>query len=373
MIRLETSQDNKAILLETMKRYNEACNFVAERAFSLKIANKFKLHKQVYDETRQKFGLSSQFVVRIIGKVVEAYRRDKTVLPKFKELGSIQYDQRNSRIDIDKVSIMTTQGRLKLPTRIGDYQKARFDRVKGQSDLICRKGVFYLIVVVDVPDKSEYDAIGALGIDLGIENIAVDSDREIFESKKVENTRRKYSKLRSDLQRVGSRSAKRKLKKLSGKERRFKKDTNHVISNLIISKAKGTTRAIGIEDLKYIRSRVTVGRGQRDRHSKWTFGELRNFLTYKAKREGVPLRIVDPKNTSRECPKCQYIDKRNRKTRNLFECLQCGYTNMADYVAAVNIAARAAVNQPIVASLFSTVTNQPEPVILDRPPVYDRW
>jgi len=45
-----------------------------------------------------------------------------------------------------------------------------------------------LIIVVDAPDKSEYDPIGALGIDLGIENIAVDSDKEIFESKKVENT-----------------------------------------------------------------------------------------------------------------------------------------------------------------------------------------
>jgi len=68
--------------------------------------------------------LSSQFVVRIIGKVVEAYRRDKTVLPNFKELGSIQYDQRNSKVAIDKVSIMTIQGRLKLATRIGDYQKS---------------------------------------------------------------------------------------------------------------------------------------------------------------------------------------------------------------------------------------------------------
>jgi hypothetical protein len=62
-----------------------------------------------YHETRQRFGLSSQFVVRIIGKVVEAYRRDKTILPKFKELGSIQYDQRNSKVTIDRVSIMTTQ------------------------------------------------------------------------------------------------------------------------------------------------------------------------------------------------------------------------------------------------------------------------
>jgi putative transposase len=369
MIRVETSEDDKAKLLETMKRYNEACNFVAQRAFSLKLANKYKLHREVYNETRQKFGLSSQFVVRIIGKVVEAYRRDKTVLPNFKELGSIQYDQRNSKVAIDKVSIMTIQGRLKLATRIGDYQKARFDRVKGQSDLIYRKGVFYLIVVVDVPDKSEYDAIDALGIDLGIENIAVDSDKEIFESKKVEDTRHRYSRLRSDLQHVGTKSAKRKLKRLSGKERRFKKDANHVISNHIISKAKGTTRAIAIEDLKYIRSRVTVGRAQRDRHSKWTFGELRDFLTYKAKREGVPFKVVESNNTSRQCPECLYIDKRNRKTRSIFECLKCGYIEMADYVAACNIAARAAVNQPIVAPLFSVVTNRPEPVILDRPPV----
>ena len=70
MIRLETTEDDKARLLETMKRYNEACNFVAKRAYSLKLANKYKLHKEVYHETRQRFGLSSQFVVRIIGKVV---------------------------------------------------------------------------------------------------------------------------------------------------------------------------------------------------------------------------------------------------------------------------------------------------------------
>ncbi|MGC2426953.1 MAG: transposase [Nitrososphaeraceae archaeon] len=123
---------------------------------------------------------------------------------------------------------MTLQGRLKLPTRIGEYQKARFDRVRGQRDIIYRNGVFYLIVVVDAPEKSEeYDPVGALGVDLGIKNIAVDSDRQIFESKKVEKARQHYNKQRSVLQKVGTKSAKRKLKKISGKERRFKKDTNH--------------------------------------------------------------------------------------------------------------------------------------------------
>ena len=77
------------------------------------------------------------------------------------------------------------------------------------------------------------------------------------------------------------------------------------------------------------------------------------FLTYKAKSEGVPLRVIDPKNTSRECPKCQYVDKKNRN-KNQFECLQCGYKDMADYVAAINIVARAAVKQPIVVDLRLT-------------------
>lgn len=64
------------------------------------------------------------------------------------------------------------------------------------------------------------------------------------------------------------------------------------------------------------------------------------------------MKVVNPKDTSRQCPSCQYIDKKNRKTRNDFECLQCGYKGMADYIAALNIRNTAAVNQPIVAPVF---------------------
>ncbi|MGC1929695.1 MAG: hypothetical protein WA667_12020 [Candidatus Nitrosopolaris sp.] len=68
------------------------------------------------------------------------------------------------------------QGWLKLATRVGDYQRQRWHRgkIKGQSDLVYKNGVFYLIVVQDVPEKKEYDPVDVLGIDLGIESIAVD-------------------------------------------------------------------------------------------------------------------------------------------------------------------------------------------------------
>ena len=85
-IRLETTEEDKITLLETMRKYNEACNFVAEQAFFLKLTNKYKLHKEVYREVREKFDLSSQFAVRIIGKVVEAYKRDKTTKPNLENL-----------------------------------------------------------------------------------------------------------------------------------------------------------------------------------------------------------------------------------------------------------------------------------------------
>jgi putative transposase len=89
--------------------------------------------------------------------------------------------------------------------------------------------------------------------------------------------RKRYARLGSRLQHVGTKSANRKLRKLSGKERRFKKDVNHVISKNIVEKAKGTTRGIGLEDLKNIHSRVTVKirHSQRDRHHhRWSFDEL---------------------------------------------------------------------------------------------------
>ncbi|MGC8674129.1 MAG: RNA-guided endonuclease InsQ/TnpB family protein [Thermoprotei archaeon] len=185
-------------------------------------------------------------------------------------------------------------------------------------------------------------------------NIATDSTGRNWSSEKVEEARKRYEHLRSVLQSVGTKSAKRHLKKLSGRERRFKRDVNHCISKALVGYATGTSSAIALEDLKGIRKRITVRRGQRSRHSKWAFSELRRFIEYKAKLQGVPVIVVDLKNTSRECLSCHYTDKGNRPTRDIFRCLKCGYTAPADYVGALNIRARAAVSQPIVAPAFGS-------------------
>src|SRR5207248_10244537 len=156
--------------------------------------------------------------------------------------------------------------------------------------------------------------------------------------------------LRQRLQKRGTKSAKRHLKKLSGKEARFKKHTNHVISKRIVHKAKTNRQGIAIEELRHIRTRTEarLRHSQRSRHSSWSFAQLRFFLQYKAALAGIPLHTVDPRNTSRTCSVCGHCEKANRKSQASFRCVQCGHTENADRNAAKNIA-RAAVMQPLVA------------------------
>lgn len=348
MVRLETREE-KFTLLETMERFNLACNYAASKGA---YTSKYELQKVVYRELREKYGLGAQMSIRVISKVVEAYKRDVSKVPEFRQRGSIQYDQRNlSWKGLDRVSISTIKGRMILKTRIGDYQKQHLHSkvVRGQADLIYRNDSFYLAVVVDAPEKTPYEPKDILGVDLGIVNIATDSTGEHFSGKKVDETRERYASLRARLQAKGTKSAKRHLKRLSGRERRFKRDVNHTVSKTLVGKAERTESLIALENLSGIRGRARVGHNQRERHSKWAFRQLRSFIEYKAKIEGVPVQVVNARNTSKTCPRCETIDSRNRPERNLFRCVRCGFSQEADYVAALNIAKRAVFNQPIVA------------------------
>ncbi|HBY95214.1 MAG: transposase [Ardenticatenaceae bacterium] len=351
MVKLAPTTEQHALLLATMERFNEACNWIADVAFEHHTASKYKLQKMIYHDVRERFGLSAQMTVRAISKVTEAYKRDKRIRPTFDLHGAMIYDERIlSWKGIDRVSLLTLEGREIIPVIMGGYQSDRIAAYgkRGQADLIYRAGTFYLAVVVDIPEPPPSQASGVLGVDLGIANLATDSDGETYGGEQVDATRRHYERMRSGLQRVGTKSSRRKLKRIKRRERRFKKNTNHLISKHLVAKASDTGRALAIEDLGGIRERTTVRKAQRSRHAKWAFGELRQFLTYKAVLAGVRLHLVDPRNTSRTCPVCGHCDKRNRPDQATFRCASCGYAGHADVVAAVNIAARAAVSQPMV-------------------------
>jgi IS605 OrfB family transposase len=236
---------------------------------------------------------------------------------------------------------------------MGDYQQARMDRIRGQSDLILNKGVFYLGVVVNVQEVPAYDPVDVLGVDLGVKNIAVDSDGEIHSSKQLRDIRNRSDSLKARLQSAGTKSAKRHLRKLSGKMAGFTRDVNHKISKKLVTKAKDTSSLISLEDIVGIRKRITVSRSQRRDIYSWSFDQLRRFVIYKAAIAGVPLVLINPAYTSQECPICHCISKSNRPTRDDFCCTCCGFSGPADSIAATNIAARVAVNLPIVSRFFA--------------------
>ena len=345
LLKLTPTEEQHQALLETMHAFNAGANYVAEVAFSEKSANKFALQKLVYGELRSTYNLPAQLAIRAISKASEAYKRDKSIQPTFRPEGAIVYDQRVMAFKgLNAVSLTTLSGRVLVPFRVGGYQEARMNRIKGQADLLYRNGVFYLAVTLDMPEPTPDTVDGALGVDLGIINLATDSEGESFSGGAVENNRKRHHALRQRLQKRGTKSAKRHLKNLSGQEARFKRNTNHVISKRIVQKAKANGQGIAIEDLRHIRTRTEarLRKSQRSRHSSWSFWQLRFFLSYKAALAGVPLHTVDPRNTSRACSGCGHCAKENRKSQASFVCQACGTVMNADHNAAINIS-RAAV------------------------------
>jgi IS605 OrfB family transposase len=367
LVKLAPEPKQQAALLRTLEAFNAACNAIAEVAFEHRITNKLRLQPLVYYEVRERFGLSSQMVIRAIAKVSEAFKRDRKVKPSFRLHGAMTYDQRICSFPTpDRVSLLTQDGRVVVPFRFGTYAEGMLHRTRGQCDLLyrMRSNTFFLAITVDAPESPPDEASDYLGVDLGVITLDATSDGEFLNHSTgpthahINQVRARYSRFRQKLQKKGTKAAKRLLRKRSGREKRFARDINHCISKALISTAKGTGRGIALEDLTHIRSRTTVRKRQRKVLHSWAFFQLRAFIAYKAGLAGVPVVYVDPAYTSQTCSRCKHRERANRKSQSKFLCQnpRCGFSAHADLNAAANICARgrAAVIQPYVDPLVAT-------------------
>jgi len=366
-VTVDTAAD--AALRTTQSAFNQAASYCATVAWAQNITNKNKLHHIVYGPTRVNFGLGAQLACCTRDKAAEAVRavraaperRDRTTgdvtpktCPAFRDDGSIRYDANSYSLkSLDRVSFNTLTGRVVGQLVLGDYQRTHLYDMTweiGGAELIRRANVWYVCVTQTKTDPTPNEPTGWLGVDLGIVTLATDSDGETYSGTQIDRKRRWYAARRAALQKVGTKSAKRHLKRLAGRQRRFQNDTNHGIRKQLVDRAKRTARGIALEDLKGIRERVRVrGTEQRARHSNWAFGQLRQFVSYKAQRAGVRVSVVDPRYTSQRCSVCGHTERANRRTQADFWCVVCGHASGADYNAAINIE-RAAVKQPMVST-----------------------
>lgn len=361
-IGLTVNPENALLLEQTMQAFNTAATYCSQKAVATKATVSNAIQRLFYKDLRERFGLSAQHACLCCKEVASKFTSKNKTCSAFRVFASIPFDARTFTLskDMSVVSLTTLAGRIKLNTRIGSRQAEQLSSaVKiGEARLI-RSGSqsFSLRISCFVPAGQETSPTDWIGVDLGLVNLATDSDGNRYSGAKIECVRTERAKTRSRLQQAAQakiardqrpKNIRRKLARLAGKEARYMKDVNHCISKKLVAGAQGTGRGIALEDLTGIRDRNRLGKQTRTRVNKWAFAQFRSFVVYKALLAGVEVVFVDPRNTSRECSKCGNIDKCNRKTQAEFRCLACGHKAHADKNAADVIRKRAVVNRPRV-------------------------
>lgn len=339
--KLQVNSEQSSVLFETLNRFASACNDILQVSIENKTTNKVRLQHLCYYQIKEQYGLVANLVIRAIARVAEASKKKrKGKKPRIFKPTSMNLDARTfSFIEKrEQVSISTIGGRLKLNLLIGNFQRGLLVDQKPTSATLhynrCTKE-FYINFAVNREVPFPPNNGKAIGVDRGIYNLATTSNGLKFSGRQAMHMRKHYSKLRQSLQKKGTKGAKRLLKRLSGKEQRVMRDINHRISKVIVQNCN-PGNVIVMEDLKYIRDRIRVARKQRQIQHSWAFGQLGDFVEYKANEKGVVVAYVDPRHTSQRCPICGHISKNNRH-KHLFRCKSCGYTANADINAAVNI------------------------------------
>jgi IS605 OrfB family transposase len=360
-IRLHPDEKTISVLTQTIEQYTWSFNAVCTVGWDSDTSSGVQLHKATYYDHRTLTLLPSQLVCSARVKATEALKSTKVLIRKKKAVSCptskrcpIRYDARSYTVwfERNEVSILAIGGRIRLPFELAEYYRQYLDWKNTSADLIRdRFGRWWLHVVMETDAPNVTPTERTVGVDLGIVSPATDSYGNFYGEKHWKQVEDRTFELRRRLQSKGTKSAKRHLKKLSGRQKRFRRDCDHVLSKrLVQSVGKGAT--IAFEDLTNIRGRAKVKKSQRRRLHGWSFAQFQSFVAYKAEASCIRIGFVDPRFTSQKCSCCGHIERGNRPTQKDFKCKSCSFEALADHNAAINIREdylklRGAVNHPI--------------------------
>lgn len=351
-------------------------------------------NKRIYTILRANLGLPSQVTCEVFRTVVRNYKAVQTMLKKQTVANGYKYDDDSNILlyekgkhkgepklayiykdltflqkplcyekpqlvlsvdrsynfikDFSKASISVINGRIKLPFKLTAKQKELFTNPewkRGNARLVQTGNKWFLHVSftkkVAEPDIATFDNI--IGIDAGLRQIMTiynaKTKKTFFENGQfIAKKRQNYAKKRQSLQSKNTKSAKRRLKQLSGRENRWMTDINHCLSKTLVSENLNTL--IVVEDLTNVTFDTVNNRKKENRyeHHSWAFYQLQQDIAYKAREHGSYLIKVNPAYTSQRCPKCGTICKENRdKNNHIYHCNHCHYQSNDDRIAAMNI------------------------------------
>lgn len=350
-VQISVDADSQVLLNKTMTAYSDACNYVSEYIFNTRNLKQFSLNQVLYSTLREQFGLRSQMAQSVFKTVIAKYKsiletQKKWIKPSFNKP---QYDlvwNRDYSLTQTCFSVNTLDGRIKLPyfakgmSKYFDHTTYKF----GTAKLVNKRGKYYLHIPVsyEVEESNVSDICNIVGIDRGINFVVATYDSKhksgFVSGRAIKQKRAHYSKLRKELQKRQTPSARRRLKAIGQRENRWMQDVNHRISKALVESNPKHTLFV-LEDLTGIRS-VTERVKTKDRYVSvsWSFYDLEQKLIYKAKQNQSTVIKVDPRYTSQCCPVCGHIEKSNRNKKiHLFTCKNCGYSSNDDRIGAMNL------------------------------------
>jgi len=352
--RLEVSETDRQLLERTISEWQRGCNIAVEKAWGNHDLASRRVQSIAYDEIREQTDLKSQHAVLATHHAAEAMRSCVEQLgygaatkPSF-TAPTIRYGQRSMTLFEDEsISLTTIESRVRcplaLPEEADGYQYQFLDDDSWsltQSTLTIRDGTFYLHLGFRrplSPSGSTAEDGTVLGVDLGLDNLAVTSTAQFFSGGQLRHRRQEFERVREGLQQTRTRSAYRTLSRVNGRERRYARDVLHRVANGILAEAlRYRCDKIAFESLDDIRNRIP----EAGYFHRWAFRLLRSFVEYKARDSGIDVVTVDPSNTSRRCSDCGHTAAENRPTRDQFVCQKCGNEANADYNAAKNVGLR---------------------------------
>jgi len=384
VVQLRPTAEQVHFLQRTMAEHTACFNAVTPPGFETGCSNGVQVHKQTYYPLRALYPeLPAQLVCAARVKATEAVKSALTWkkkraarYPKLVEqartcgkeppplkqgsapvsqLAPIRYDQRSSWVKWDTltVSLARVAGRVEMGVTVPKHAQQYIGGNVCSADLCFHHGGYFLHIVVSLPAPVVAPSQEVLGVDLGVNRPAVTSTGALLGERRWKEQERRIFRLRRTLQKKGSKSATRHLKKLSGHLCRQRKDHDHVLSKRSIQHASpGST--IVLENLTNSGERVThrKGEGQRRMHS-WSFAQFQSFTGYKAEARGMHVEKIDPRHTSQTCSHCGYQARTHRRSQSLFLCRACGYCLNADLNASYNIrdkhlACLASLGRPLV-------------------------
>lgn len=370
VVKLSVSDEQRDAFHTTTEQFLYCANVAAEFCWSNRhhddcVTSKAKAERALYADLKADTDLTANLVQKAIRRAVEAVKgcverwkkRQRVSKPHF-DSWSIVYDKRSATFFRDRASLSTVNGRAECdfvfpadsPTPYERYvlpEDYEFRMATVQYDGVNEELFLHLSTRTfdgdadsdtEVSADTEHPLQTVLGIDLGVNSLAVASTGTFWQGDDYDHWTNEFEKRRAKMQQRETQAGHNALLRLGKRERAWRKQYIHTVANEIVSEAVDTgCDMIVFEELDDIRERLPHAKW----HHIWALRRLYEYVEYKGPEYGVTAKQVAPNYTSQRCSRldCGFTHEDNRNGEH-FHCQKCGYEVNADYNAAKNIGLR---------------------------------